>query len=101
MAQFARACRTEDIPEGRAFGVEVDGLRIAIFRDGESFHALQGRCPHANGPMALGWIEDGEAVCPLHRWHFRLDSGRCTTVRGNTLHRFRCEVRAGEVWVAV
>ena len=29
-----------------------------------------GRCPHANGSLGLGWIEDGEAVCPLGetRW---------------------------------
>ena len=29
--------------------------------------ALSGRCPHANGPLGLGWIEEGEVVCPLHR----------------------------------
>jgi nitrite reductase/ring-hydroxylating ferredoxin subunit len=51
--------------------------------------------------MGQGWIEDGEAVCPLHRWHFRLATGRCTTVRGQSLHRFRCEVRDGAVWVEV
>jgi nitrite reductase/ring-hydroxylating ferredoxin subunit len=51
--------------------------------------------------MGLGWIEEGEAVCPLHRWRFKLTTGRCTTVRGSSLHRFASEVRDGEVWVAV
>lgn len=101
MAEFVAVCQVEDVPEGRALAAEVAGLRIAVFNDGGRLHALSGRCPHANGPMGKGWIEEGEAVCPLHRWRFRLATGRCTTVRGESLHRFACEVRAGEVWVAV
>ncbi len=99
MAEYRAVCRVDEIAEGRALRVEVDGLGIAIFRDGDSFHALLGRCPHQNGPMADGWIEDGEAICPHHQWRFKLTTGRCTTVRGNSLHKFPCEVRDGTVWI--
>ncbi len=101
MGRFVEVCGVDDVAEGLALAVEVDGLRIAVFRDGGSYHALLGRCPHANGPMGRGWVEDGEAVCPLHQWRFRLATGRCTTVRGASLHRFRSEVREGRVWVEV
>jgi nitrite reductase (NADH) small subunit len=101
LAEFRRVCGVEDVTDGRALAVEVDGLRLAIYRDGDAIYALLGRCPHANGPMGLGWIEEGEAVCPLHRWRFKLTTGRCTTVRGESLHRFAAEIREGEVWVAV
>lgn len=101
MAEYRRACRIDEIADGRAVAVELDGLRVAVYRAGEDVFALSGRCPHANGPMGLGWIEEGEAVCPLHRWRFKLTTGRCTTVRGESLHRFAAEVRDGEVWVAV
>src|SRR4051794_31807136 len=101
MGQFVPVCEVGDVPEGRARPVEVEGLRIAVFNEGGRHYALLGRCPHANGPMGLGWIEDGEAVCPLHRWRFKLATGRCTTVRGYSLHAFRCEVRDGTVWVEV
>jgi nitrite reductase (NADH) small subunit len=40
-------------------------------------------------------------VCPLHRWQFRLADGRCTTIRGEWVHKFPCEVRGDEVWVEV
>ena len=53
----------------------------------------------AGGALGLGWVEEGEAVCPLHRWRFKLTTGRCTTVRGESVHAFRCEVRGDEVWV--
>ena len=101
MAEYRRACRFEEIVDGRAVAVELDGLRVAVYREGDRVFALSGRCPHSNGPMGLGWIEEGEAVCPLHRWRFKLGSGRCTTVRGEGLHRFAAEIRDGEVWVSV
>ncbi|MDB5351621.1 MAG: ferredoxin subunit of nitrite reductase and ring-hydroxylating dioxygenase [Planctomycetota bacterium] len=101
MATFRPVCRADEVPEGRGRSIVVDGLGIAVFRDSGVFHAILGRCPHANGSMGDGWVEDGEAVCPLHMWRFKLSSGRCTTVRGQSLHRFACEVRDGEIWVAV
>ncbi|MHC5538743.1 Rieske (2Fe-2S) protein [Singulisphaera rosea] len=99
MGKFVSVCRVEDVPEGRGLAVEIEGLRVAVFNDGGAFHALLGRCPHANGPMGMAWIEEGEAVCPLHQWRFKLSTGRCTTVRGESLHVFRCEVRGEEIWV--
>ena len=72
-----------------------------VFRDGEAVVALSDRCPHAGGSLGQGWVEEGEVVCPLHRWRFRLGDGRCTTMRGEGVHRFRAEVRDDMVWVRV
>ncbi len=99
MPTWTPACLFDEIPDGRALAFEVDGLRIAIFRDGGGVFALLARCPHSNGPLDLGWVEDGEAVCALHRWRFRLATGRCSTVRGESVHRFESEVRQGRVWI--
>jgi nitrite reductase (NADH) small subunit len=101
MAEWIAVCRLDEVREGRGVSRDADGLRVAVFRSGGEVVALSGRCPHAHGPLGLGWIEEGEVVCPLHQWRFRLSDGRCTTVRGNSVHRFRCEVRGDEVWVEV
>jgi nitrite reductase (NADH) small subunit len=101
VAKFVAVCRADQVIEGRGLALEVEGLRVAVFNDAGIFHALMGRCPHANGPLGMGWIDEGEAVCPLHQWRFQLTSGRCTTDRGYSVHRFACEVREGIVWVAV
>ena len=101
MGQFVEVCGADEVAEGRGRSVEVDGLWIAVFLDEGRYHALLGRCPHASGVMGYGWIEEGEAVCPLHRWRFKLSTGRCTTMPGQSLHKFRCEVREGRVWVEV
>jgi len=101
MAKFVAACKVEDVVEGQGHSVFVAGVPLAIYKDKGQFHALLGRCPHSGGPLGRGWVEEGEAVCPLHRWRFKLSDGRCTTVRGNSVHRFGCEVRGDEVWVQV
>ena len=49
----------------------------------------------------VDFLEDGEVVCPLHRWRFRLSTGRCTSVRGESVHRFDHRVEDGRVWVRV
>jgi nitrite reductase/ring-hydroxylating ferredoxin subunit len=101
VGQFVRVASVDEVKEGRGVSVEVEGLQVAVFRDGGRFFALLGRCPHANGALGLGWVEEGEAVCPLHRWRFKLTTGRCTTVRGESVHPFPCEVRGDEIFVAI
>lgn len=101
MPEFRRVCLVGDVQEGRGRPITVDGLTIAVLRDRGLFYALLNRCPHQNGSIGDGRIEDGEAICPDHDWRFKLTTGRCTNVRGNTLHTFAVELRGEEVWVAV
>jgi nitrite reductase/ring-hydroxylating ferredoxin subunit len=101
MAEWVSVCRVKELREGRGLSRDAAGLRVAVFRAGEEVVALYGRCPHAGGPLGLGWVEEGAVVCPLHHWRFRLADGRCLTTSGHSVHRFRCEIRGDEVWVEV
>jgi nitrite reductase (NADH) small subunit len=99
--EYMFACEASAVKPGKGLTVDCKGLSIAILNDAGTYRAMTDRCPHAGGSLGKGWIDDGEVVCPLHRWRFRLDSGRCTTERGNTLRRFPCELRDGKIWIAV
>ncbi len=99
MADWVLMCRRDEIPAGRGRTCEVLGLRVAVFRAGETIIALTDTCPHAGGSLGQGWIEEGEVVCPLHHWRFRLSDGRCMTMRGENVHRFPAEIREELVWV--
>ena len=93
MAEWVAVCPVAEVPEGRGLCAMPPACRIAIYRQGDEFVALSGRCPHSGGSLGHGWIEEGEVVCPLHHWRFRLSDGRCTTIRGESVHKFRCEVQ--------
>lgn len=101
MAEWVHVGRFDEIADGRGRRVEILGLPMAVFRAGDAVVALSDRCPHAGGFLGDGWIEEGEVVCPLHRWRFRLRDGRCSTMRGEGVHRFTAEVRGDDVWVYV
>jgi nitrite reductase (NADH) small subunit len=101
MPEWVAVCRLDDVPPGRGRSLDAAGVRVAVLRSGDEVVALSGWCPHSGGSLGHGWIEEGEVVCPLHHWRFKLSDGRCSTVRGERVHRFRCEVRGEEVWVEV
>lgn len=48
----------------------VDGVEVALFRDGEVVHALANHCPHRGGPIADGMLVAGLVECPWHGWRF-------------------------------
>jgi 3-phenylpropionate/trans-cinnamate dioxygenase ferredoxin subunit len=64
-----------DLPDGRGVQVEVAGETIALFRTGESVHALGDRCSHAEASLSEGDLFDGEVECPRHGSPFDLVTG--------------------------
>jgi nitrite reductase/ring-hydroxylating ferredoxin subunit len=101
MAEWMVVCRADEIAEGRGCSLDAAGLRLAVFRTKAGVVALSGRCPHSGGSLGHGWLDGDEVICPLHQWRFKLADGRCATMPGEGVHRFRCEVRGDEVWVEV
>jgi UDP-MurNAc hydroxylase len=49
------------------FSLTVDGRRYTVQRF----------CPHAGFDLSQADVVDGKIVCPGHRWHFDLETGRC------------------------
>jgi 3-phenylpropionate/trans-cinnamate dioxygenase ferredoxin subunit len=99
MPEFFRVCRVDEIQPGEVKLVEADGTKIALCNRDGSLHALSNFCPHLTGNLGEGKMEGEVLVCPEHGWRFRLDTGRCVTMRGKSAHVFPVEVE-GE-WVLV
>jgi len=69
----------QSIREGSAKLVRFNSEEIAIFRHEGRLHGIQNICPHEGGQLCKGWIERGEAVCPLHGYRFDFKTGACST----------------------
>src|SRR5262249_37499522 len=80
-AYAAPAIRAQDIDEGSAKLVRVQGEEIAVFKHHGGLLALENACPHEGGQLSAGWIEGEDAVCPLHGYKFNLKTGACATDR--------------------
>jgi methionine sulfoxide reductase heme-binding subunit len=62
--------RFDDLPEGRARTVHVNGERIAVVRKNGALWAISNVCPHQNGPLGEGVVRDGYLECPWHGYQF-------------------------------
>lgn len=73
--------KVSEIPEGERKLVKVNGVDVAVFRQGGRFYALNNACPHRQGPLSRGTVEaaaDGAGCfvrCPMHGWRFDLATG--------------------------
>ncbi|MFM9010225.1 MAG: Rieske (2Fe-2S) protein [Planctomycetota bacterium] len=74
-AAFRPVARHGDIPAGEGRTFEVDGRLVAVFYDGQAYHALDDLCPHMGASLGSGPFTDGVVTCPWHAWRFRACDG--------------------------
>jgi hypothetical protein len=64
MAEFVRAANASEVPPGTGRLVNLKGKEIALFNVEGTFFALDNACPHEEGPLAEGDIEDMKSPAP-------------------------------------
>ena len=81
-----------ELPPGGSKRVHAGGRDIALFRNGDEYHAIADRCPHEGASLCAGRVvglatsprpgeyrleRPGELVrCPWHGWEFDLRTGQ-------------------------
>jgi 3-phenylpropionate/trans-cinnamate dioxygenase ferredoxin subunit len=77
---FQRACAVGDVPADEALAVTVEGVTVAVARDGDDFYAIYDECSHAAVPLSEGMVEGHEIECWLHGSMFDLRTGKPTNL---------------------
>ena len=72
------ACAAADVVDGRALRVEIDGLDVAIVRNGDDVYAIEDECSHAQVALSEGDVEGCEIECWMHGSRFDLRTGKPT-----------------------
>ncbi len=65
----------DDFPDQTPWPVVVDGIGIAMVRDGDEVFALRDLCTHGAARLSDGYVENGCIECPLHQGLFALRTG--------------------------
>ena len=97
--EFQTVASLQELEEDEGKCVMVDGRQVALFRVGDAVHALDNLCPHQGGPLADGWVNNGQVICPLHGWEFSLETGTTTMGAPVPVHKVRIE--GDDVQVAI
>lgn len=61
--------------EEEPVSVTVDGIPLAVFRQGQELFVLHDLCTHGAARLSEGYVEDGCVECPLHQGTFDLRTG--------------------------
>ena len=61
--------------EAEALSREGRGVPICLANVEGELSALGNVCPHRQGPLGGGWVEDGAVLCLWHAWAFDLRTG--------------------------
>jgi 3-phenylpropionate/trans-cinnamate dioxygenase ferredoxin subunit len=96
---FVAVAALEDLTPGRARICEVEGVRIALVRDGDAVAAISSACTHAGAPFDRGRASHGAITCPVHGARFDLRSGACQNAPYDPLTVYPCRVVEGRVEV--
>jgi len=76
MARFVKVGTRAQFLDRRGKAVRVGDEKVAVFRVGDRWFALQDECPHMGASLADGKLDGGSVVCRWHDWKFELDSGQ-------------------------
>jgi nitrite reductase/ring-hydroxylating ferredoxin subunit len=78
----------------------VKGKKMFLTYKNGQYYAGDSRCPHAGGALTNGWLNnDGDIVCPNHRYCFDLSTGKNTSGEGYYLPTYPVENRADGLYV--
>ena len=95
------ATRLDELPESQATGVNIMNRELVLVKEGDTVHALDGWCPHRNGPLSQGYFCSGRLICPWHAWEFRVSDGALDFNPAIALRKYPVEIRDGEVFIDI
>lgn len=99
IAGFVAVGRVSQFRDRRGRVVDVGGEKVAVFRVGDRFYALQDACPHMGASLADGTIVGERVRCLWHDWTFDLASGQSDMRAWACARVFEVCVDRGRVFV--
>ena len=84
MSEFVPAANMSDVPNESGIATNVNGKKIALFRVGADFYAIDDTCSHEEASLSEGtlYLDDDEpqVECPKHGAIFEISTGQVLTL---------------------
>jgi len=75
MSDWIDVARSDELADGEWRVVDADGTRVAVFRLGDDYYAIEDVCTHDGGELASGCLDGDVIVCPRHGARFSVRTG--------------------------
>ena len=85
---------------GKVTTIDVGKKKVCVAHTAEGFFAVNDKCPHNGASLGNGFCTDqGSVVCPVHRYHFDLKTGRAKSGGGDYVQPYPIEVREDGIFI--
>jgi len=85
---------------GKVTTINVGRKKICLAHTADGFFAVNDKCPHNGGSLGNGYCTaEGSVVCPVHRYHFDLRTGRAKSGLGDFVQTYPLEIRDDGVYI--
>lgn len=98
---FVKVAEAADLSPGEARTVFANGRELALFNVEGEFYCIDNECPHRDGPLGEGELEDDVVMCPWHAWQINVKTGEVMYNPGLCVATHACKVEEGEVLVEI
>lgn len=96
---FKRAANLSEVDDDEIVPVQVDGLELVLFRDGDAIRACQRYCPHQRADLSEGLVSRGLLICSAHGWSFDAETGVHEISEQVCLATYAVKVQGDEILV--
>lgn len=80
--------------------INVEGKQMVLIKFKDEFFATAYKCPHAGADISQGWCNDeGNLVCPFHRYEYHLKNGRGKAGQGDYLKTYSVKLENGKLFI--
>jgi 3-phenylpropionate/trans-cinnamate dioxygenase ferredoxin subunit len=87
---------------GNVNSIIVRNKKICLAHTDEGFFAVNDKCPHNGASLSQGrCTKEGSVVCPVHRYHFDLKTGRSKSGLGSYVQPYPIEIREEGVYIGM
>ncbi len=101
MAGFVKAAEKQELENGQAKIVRLDGRNIALFRVNNEYYAVANTCLHRGGPLGEGELDGHQVTCPWHGWKFDVRDGSFTVIPTLRVKTYQVKEEDGMILVDV
>lgn len=89
------------VKEGNINLINIGNKKICIAHTSEGFFAVNDKCPHNGASLSNGFITANCVVCPVHRYHFDLKTGRAKSGGGDCADTYPIEIKPDGVFIGI
>lgn len=101
MAEKVKVAKVSELEEDRGTIVDANGMTLALFQIEGKIYAINNSCPHANGPLGEGDLEENVVMCPWHGWQFNVQTGENEEDPELKVQTYPVEVDGDDIYVEI